>query len=72
VRPRRLTAIGGRIDLPGSGPQNDGVIPFFAGADAHRRSGLLRGEFAGGDCRKPVKSDGRLGGRLDAVRCQPC
>ncbi len=34
--PGELTAIGGRIGLPGSGPQTDGVIPFFAGAGGRR------------------------------------
>jgi hypothetical protein len=72
VRPRELTDIAGRTDLSGSGPPNDGVIPFIAGAGGRRRSGLLRGEFAGDDGRQPVKLGRRLGGRLDAVRCQPC
>lgn len=72
VRLPELAAVAGHIGLPGGRPKNNGMIPFIAGAGGRLRSGLLRGEFAGGDSCQSVKLRRCLDGRLDAVRCQPC
>ena len=72
MRLPELAAVAGHIGLPGGGPKNNGMIPFIAGAGGRLRSGLLRGEFAGGDSCQSVKLRRCLDGRLDAVRCQPC